>query len=199
MSKNELRPMKRVKPDTTFECIMAYYVNPDNFALTDKQEEIRQRWHEVFHLRLNKFTKFQIAKKLQKDYGLSPDRAYKDIKNSEMLFGEVMKSDKEGTRVLLFEHANELYRTAVQKQDLKAQSKALELMAQFGGIMNEDTANFNPEKLENLPIEINLPPHILKILEANVNAGVVDFNKLNVVDIPFETIKEEDATEEEES
>ena len=130
---------------------------------------------------------------------MSPDRAYKDIKNSEMLFGEVMKSDKEGTRVLLFEHANELYRTAIQKQDLKAQAKALELMAQFGGVMNEDAPNFNPEKLENVPIEINLPPHILKILEANVNAGVVDFNKLDIVNVPFEEVKEEDATEQEES
>lgn len=186
MSKNI--PINISKGDTTFDVILAHHINPVKFPLTEKQEEIRKRWAEVFALRLNYFSRIQVANKLVEDKEISLAQAYIDIRNSEHLYGNVLKADKEGNRAILFEYAHKFYQRAIQQKDLKAQAKGLELMAEFGGINDMDNAEFNPEKLENKEIKIVLPKEMLAVLKGIVSKGVVDFNSLNVSDINFEEL-----------
>jgi hypothetical protein len=180
-----------VKPDrdTTFESIMAYHLNPEKYKLSEKQEEIRKRWAEVLTLRLNYYSRIQVANKLIEDHGISLAQAYIDIRNSELLYGNVLKADREGTRAILFEYAHKYYQRAVQKNDLKAQGKALDLMAEFGGLKEMDNPEFNPEKLENKEIKIVMDPKLQKMLFEMVSKGVADFNSLNVTDVSFEDVK----------
>jgi hypothetical protein len=165
-----------VKPDrdTTFESIMAYHLNPEKYKLSEKQEEIRKRWAEVLTLRLNYYSRIQVANKLMDDHGISLAQAYIDIRNSELLYGNVLKADREGTRAILFEYAHKYYQRAVQKNDLKAQGKALDLMAEFGGLKE---------------IKIVMDPKLQKMLFEMVSKGVADFNSLNVTDVSFEDVK----------
>lgn len=180
-----------VKPDrdTTFESIMAYHLNPEKYTLTEKQEEIRKRWAEVLTLRLNYYSRVQVANKLIEDHGISLAQAYIDIRNSELLYGNVLKADREGTRAILFEYAHKYYQRSVQKNDLKAQGKALDLMAEFGGLKEMDNPEFNPEKLENKEIKIVVDPKQLMMLTEIIKKGVVDFNSLNVTDVDFDEVK----------
>ena len=83
-------------------------------------------------------------------------QAYLDIKNSEIIYGNVMQADKKGTKAILYEYAHKFYQRAMKSEDLKAQAKALELMAEFGGIRDIEQADYNPEKFENKEITINL-------------------------------------------
>lgn len=184
----QLIPIKPER-DTTFEAIMAYHLNPEKYKLSDKQEEIRKRWAEVLTLRLNYYSRIQVANKLMEDYNISLAQAYIDIRNSELLYGNVLKADREGTRAILFEYAHKFYQRSVQKNDLKAQGKALELMSEFGGLKEMDNPEFNPEKLENKEIKIMVSKDIQQKLLEMINKGIADFNGLNVTDIDFEDVK----------
>lgn len=180
-----------IKPerDSTFEAIMAYHLNPEKYKLSEKQEEIRKRWAEVLTLRLNYYSRIQVANKLMEDYGISLAQAYIDIRNSELLYGNVLKADREGTRAILFEYAHKFYQRAVQKNDLKSQAKALELMGEYGGLKDMDNPDFNPEKLENKEIKVVMSKDLQVMLLELIKKGTVDFNSLNVTDIDFDEVK----------
>lgn len=182
-------PLKINRGDTTFDTILAHYLDPIKFSLTPKQEIIRKRWAEVLTLRLNAYSRVQIANKLIEDHGISLAQAYIDIRNSELLYGNVLKSDKAGTRAILYEYAHQFYQRAIQMKDLKAEAKALDLMAEFGGIKDMDDLQFNPEKLENKELKLVIPNEQLEILKRMNSSGVADFNKMNIIDINFEDIK----------
>ena len=181
--------MKIRKGDTTFENIMAHHLDPLKFILTEKQEVIRKRWAEVLTLRLNYHSRIQVANKLVEDHGLSLAQAYIDIRNSELLYGNVLKADKEGTRAILYEYAHKFYQMAIREKDLKAMAKGLELMAQFGGLNEFDAQEFNAEKLENKEIKIVMPKPMIDALKVIINKGVADFNSLNVTDVDFQDVK----------
>lgn len=191
MANKNLRPMLRKAPETAFDAILAQYKSPDTIVLTDEQEKIKKRWSFVLQCRLEIFTRQEIANRLVDQFGISMALAYQDIRNSDIMYGDVLKADKEGTKAILYEYALELYRKAKQQQDLKAQSKALELLAKFGGVEAEDKADFDPDKFKNIPVEITLPPELLKILQDSIKGGVVDLNKLNVVDIPYTDVTDD--------
>ena len=186
MAKN--LPVNFSMGDTTFDHILAHHIDPIKFPLTDKQEEIRKRWAEVLTLRLNYHSRIQVANKLVLDSGISLAQAYIDIRNSELLYGNVLKADKEGTRAVHYEYAHKLYQRAIQKGDLKIQAKALELMDHFSGGNEVDNPEFNPEKLKNKEIKIGLPKQLLEVLKGVVSKGVVDFNDMDVTDIEFEEV-----------
>lgn len=177
------------KGDNTLEKIMAHHIDPVRFPLSDKLEIIRKRWAEVLTLRFNYYSPQQIVNKLMEDQGISMAQAYLDIKNSEIIYGNAMQSDKRGTKAILYEYAHKFYQRAMRAEDLKAQAKGLELMAEFGGIREIDQQDFNPEKFENKEITINLSKNLQGKLVEMIGAGVVDFNSLDVTEIDYEEIK----------
>jgi len=186
-------PFRIQKGDNTLDKIMAHHIDPIRFPLSDKLELIRKRWAEVLTLRFNYYSPQQIVNKLMEDQGISMAQAYLDIKNSEIIYGNVMQADKKGTKAILYEYAHKFYQRAMKSEDLKAQAKALELMAEFGGIRDIEQADYNPEKFENKEITINLSKNLQTKLVAMIGAGVVDFNSLDVTEVDFEEIKPEES------
>jgi hypothetical protein len=193
MSKKSQSLMKISRGDTTLEKILAHYIQPEKFRLSEKQEIIRKRWSEVFTLRLNYYSPQQIVNKLVEDHGISLAQAYIDLKNSEILYGNVLDSDRKGKRAILYEYAHKFYQRAIQAKDLKAQAKALELMAEFGGIHDTEDGNFNPDKLKNVTIEFNIPKEYVELLKNKT--GVDDFNLQKPIDVEFEELNQEENDE----
>jgi hypothetical protein len=185
-------PFRIQKGDNTLDKIMAHHIDPIRFPLSDKLELIRKRWAEVLTLRFNYYSPQQIVNKLMEDQGISMAQAYLDIKNSEIIYGNVMQADKKGTKAILYEYAHKFYQRAMKAEDLKAQAKALELMAEFGGIRDIEQADYNPEKFENKEITINLSKNLQGKLMDMIGAGVVNFNSLDVTEVDFEEIKPEE-------
>lgn len=184
-------PFKIQKGDTTLDKIMAHHIDPVRFPLSDKLEIIRKRWAEVLTLRLNYYSPQQVVNKLVEDSGVCLAQAYLDVRNSEILYGNVMRSDKKGKQALLYEYAHKFYQQSIKAKDLKAQAKALELMAKFGGLDEVELSEFNPEKFENKEITINLSKNLQGKLIEMIGGGVVDFNSLDVTEVDFEEIKPE--------
>lgn len=185
-------PFKIQKGDTTLEKIMAHHIDPVRFPLSPKLEEIRKRWSEVLTLSFNYYSPQQIVNKLMEDHGVSLAQAYLDVKNAQILYGNVMESDKKGKQAILYEYAHKYYQRAIQAKDLKAQAKALELMAKFGGLDEVDLADFNPEKLENVEIKFAIPKELYKYLKMGENEGVDDSNLSAPIDIEFENVEEDE-------
>lgn len=175
---------------------MAHHIDPVRFPLSAKLEEIRKRWAEVLTLSFNYYSPQQIVNKLQEDHGISLAQAYLDVKNSQTLYGNVMESDKKGKQAILYEYAHKFYQRAIQAKDLKAQAKALELMAKFGGLDDIDLSDFNPEKLENVTIQFAIQKKYYKYLKLAADQGVDDFNAKEPLDIEFEEVIEPEEDEE---
>lgn len=185
-------PFKIQKGDTTLEKIMAHHIDPVRFPLSPKNEEIRKRWAEVLTLSFNYYSPQQIVNKLMEDHGVSLAQAYLDVKNAQILYGNVMESDKKGKQAILYEYAHKYYQRSIQAKDLKAQAKALELMAKFGGLDEVDLADFNPEKLENVEIKFAIPKELYQYLKMGANQGVDDSNLSAPIDIEFENVAEDE-------
>jgi hypothetical protein len=185
-------PFKIQKGDTTLEKIMAHHIDPVRFPLSPKLEEIRKRCSVVLTLSFNYYSPQQIVNKLMEDHGVSLAQAYLDVKNAQILYGNVMESDKKGKQAILYEYAHKYYQRSIQAKDLKAQAKALELMSKFGGLDEVDLADFNPEKLENVEIKFAIPKELYQYLKMQPNQGVDDSNLSAPIDIEFENVDEDE-------
>lgn len=176
--------------DSTFDKIYAYYVDSSKFNLSPKQHEIRERWLSAFTLRLQFHSREQAAGVLKDKYGIERAQAYRDLKNAERLFGNVLKVDREGTLAILYEYSHKYFQMAIKAKDLKAMGKALDLMGKYADVDNDTSINFNPEKLEYKPIKISVPKLVIERILAQGQTGVHDFNK--VVDAEAIVIEDEE-------
>jgi hypothetical protein len=183
------RKMLLKRGDSTFDKILAHYINPEHFPLSDTNTDILNRLNEVFALRLNHFSPRQIVTKWEKEKGISQAQAYNDIRNSEKLFGNILKADVEGSRVVWMEYTRDYLKRCIQKGDRSNESKALKMLAEYGDLANKDNPEFNPEKFENMEIHVNVNKEVQNRLLEMLSGGSVDLNNLNVTDIEFEELK----------
>lgn len=181
--------------DSSMDKIRAYYSNPEKHPLSPTVDEVRMRLTEVITLKQTYWSNQKIVKKWAIDYGLSQAQAYIDIRNSELLFGEIMKTNRQSKQAMLYEYSFQLLQRAREKGDVKAEAKALDLMGKYSGIADEELMEFNPEKFENVEVSIAMPKEMQDILFQMALKGNVDFNDLNVVDIEFEEIKKKENEE----
>ena len=180
--------------DSTYDKIQAFYINPEAYPLSDAVEDIRKRWVYVTSLLLKAYPKFKIANMLEKDFGLSQAQAYLDIRNAENVFGSITKTDDEAFKVMWTEWTKDLLKRARQRKDLKAEAKALDMLAKYSDF-SKDAPEFNPEKLKNDDLVVKLPKALEPYLLKAIQTGIVDFNNIDVTDIPFEEITDKDEEE----
>mgnify|MGYP000162120534 CR=1 FL=1 len=168
--------------DSSFDKIYAYYKDSTKYPLTPKQTELKDRWLAAFTLRQNFHSREQAANVLMEKYEISRAQAYRDLKNAERLFGNVMKADRDGSLAILSEYSHKYLLMAVKAKDLKAQGKALELLGQAWEVDKLDNQLINPEKLTNPQIKLKFPSKLVDALVEKMTTGVADFNKLDVED-----------------
>lgn len=175
--------------DSSFDKIYAYYKDSTKYPLTPKQTELKDRWLAAFTLRQNFHSREQAANVLMEKYEISRAQAYRDLKNAERLFGNVMKADRDGSLAILLEYSHKFLLMAVKAKDLKAIGKALELMGKYAEVDKENAINFNPEKLENKPIKMSINKEVGNAILSHLLTGSLDFNNLTV-DTDFEEVED---------
>jgi len=188
----DTRPMNIKRDDDTFTRIHAHYINPEQFPLSKKDQEIANRWYKAFSLRLNGRSKQEIITMWRENEGIEAAQTYRDIRNAESLFADVEKSGKEAMRAIWIHEVQDLKRRAKERGDRKTEGHCLDLLAKYAGFTHEDDKGFNPEKLLNQNIEFTLPDVYLKVLEDMISRGVVDFNNLNIVDIQYTPVENDE-------
>ncbi|WP_340074533.1 hypothetical protein [Leptobacterium sp. I13] len=176
--------------DSTFDKIYAYYKDPSKYPLTKKQTELKERWLAAFALRQNFHSREQASNVLMEKYDISRAQAYRDLKDAERLFGNIMKADRDGSLAILYEYSHKYLLMAVKAKDLKAIGKALELMGRYSEIDRETAINFNPEKLEDKPIKVSVPKEVSQAIVKALSKGTVDFNDF-AIDVEHEEVEDE--------
>ena len=175
--------------DSSFDKIYAYYKDSTKYPLTPKQTDLKDRWLAAFALRQNFHSREQAANVLMEKYKISRAQSYRDLKNAERLFGNVMKADRDGSLAILLEYSHKFLLMAVKAKDLKAIGKALELMGKYAEVDKENAMNFNPEKFENKPIKMSINKQASNAIINHLLTGSLDFNNLTV-DTDFEEVKD---------
>jgi len=188
-SKQEKREMIIKRDDTTLDRILAHHKNPDAFELSASDEMQLERWREIFALLLRGYTKTEIVNMWVKK-GISMSQSYVDIRNTEVIFGDVMKSNKDFDKALFIAEVKDFIRRCKQKGDRKGESKGYDLLGKYSEFNKVDDAQFNAEKLANIKTELALDPKQERALEQFRNKGVSNFNDLNVIDIDHVDVKE---------
>lgn len=168
--------------DSTFDKIYAYYINSKKYTLTEKQNKLKDRWLAAFTLRKKFNSKTECVNILVEMYKISHVQAYIDIKNSEKLFGIIMKADRDGSLAILLEYSHAFLKMAIDAKDLKAIGKALELMGKYSDIDKENAINYNPDKLENNPIKMTIDKKVKEALLDHLVKGSLNLNNLVVTD-----------------
>jgi len=182
--------------DSSMDKIRAYYSNPEKHPLSPTVDEVRLRLTEIITLKQNYWSNQKIVKKWAIDYGLSQAQAYIDIRNSELLFGEIMKTTRQSKQAMLYEYSFQLLQRAREKGDVKAEAKALALMGKYSGIADEELMEFNPEKFENVEVSISMTKQMQELFKKLAEGGSVDFNGVDVTDIEFEDLNPKDGSTE---
>ena len=175
--------------DSSYDKIYAYYKDSTRYTLTPKQTELKGRWLASFTLRQNCHSREQAANVLMEKYEISRAQAYRDLKNAERLFGNVMKADRDGSLAILLEYSHKFLLMAIKAKDLKAIGKALELMGKYADVDKENGINFNPEKLENKPVKMSINKEVGNAIIKHLLTGSLDFNNLTI-DTDFEEVED---------
>ena len=175
--------------DSSYDKIYAYYKDSTRYTLTPKQTELKDRWLASFTLRQNFHSREQAANVLMEKYEIKRAQAYRDLKNAERLFGNVMKADRDGSLAILLEYSHKFLLMAIEAKDLKAIGKALELMGKYADVDKEIGINFNPEKLENKPVKMSINKEVGNAIIKHLLTGSLDFNNLTI-DTDFEEVEE---------
>lgn len=185
--------LRKARPLTTglthFEKILAYYLNDNGIELSEKEEELKNRWDTAFSLLLEWRSREQAVNALMQKFDISKVTAYSDVQNALNLFGDITKSSREGWRFLLFEYNQKTLQLALKDKNLEMVDKCLSRMERLSDL-NKDLTDFNPEKLEALDILIGISKRDKAIIQDKLNKGLVDLNDVEAEDIPFEEVKD---------
>ncbi len=139
--------MKQIAAESTLERIRRYYLEED-FVLTQKEEDLRQRYSAAFSSMLNDHESDKnVVSILMKEYSISEVQAYRDIAAARVLFGDIRNSNKEALRYMVTEWAKELFRLAREKKDFKGMEKALERITKANNLDKEDQDLPDPSKI----------------------------------------------------
>lgn len=126
--------MTTTSNNTAFDSIYAYYFanKKKKVKLTPKEEEIRQRWEQVWHLACGFQSKVSIANYLQRTYGLCKAQAYSDIKNAENLFGSDPNfNNKNAKREMLSAWIEQAIEKIWERSDGEEASKSFEVLSKY--------------------------------------------------------------------
>ena len=183
---------------THFENILAYFLDDrseeDRMALlSDHEKELKTRW-ETAHISMIEFRSTEdTVKKLVNLYGISKATAYRDVQNTEMLFGSFKSYDRDAWRYISIERKHKLYQLALKDKNLELAYKIDKEIDEIIGLDKEDPL-VNLEKIESNDYEITFSKKqelLIKQIFKNgpQGQGSVDMNVANTIDIDFTEIK----------
>lgn len=174
--------------DSSLDKIWAHYKNPDKVKLKGKQIEVEERLRSAWTSMVSGNPKTFVSNMLRMCYGLSVSQSYKYIAKAEILFGKVLKANIAGQRAVLYEMALQNHKEAKEKGQLKVAAMYFKEAKDLLG--EEDLVSFNPAKLEDKPDHYSVDPIVMEAIANKLKTGVVDFNNLEIEDIPHEDVTE---------
>ena len=180
--------------------IKDYYLSGETVTLTPAQEAVRDRMSFAYAT-LGKYKSItQVKDLLVREKGVSEAQAYRDINASINLFGDILKSSKEGHRYIVYEYAQKAFRIALDKEDVKGMNAAVANMTKLMGLdkIDPDMPDFG--KLKQSVYALVLAPESQKQIDGLISTaqGSLDLSTLIKPSISDAEILEENDSRAEE-
>ncbi len=176
----EIEKHKILPKETTYDRIFAWFAEGEGYVvLTDKENEIRERWQHAWILLCNGRSTEQVVNFICKiHHPIGRSQVYIDVKNCKKLFGEVGRASKEGERHILKEMGHKILQLAIRKGDLKAAAAQHMNLIKLGGLDNNDADLPDFSKLEQHFFTLNIPPEAMHLLKTMMNKGAVNLSEI---------------------
>ena len=187
---------------THFENILAYFLDDqlpeeDKLSrLSDYEQDLKKRWETAFMSMLEFRSVEDTVKRLVNLFDISKATAYRDIQNTEMLFGSFKRYDKEAWRYISIERKHKLYQLALKDKNLELAFKIDSEIDKIIGLDKDDPV-VNLEKIQSNHYEISIARKQELLIKQLFKEGnsVLDMNVSGTIDIDFTEIKEEQDAE----
>lgn len=166
----------------------------DELELTDGQYNYLRMLRACYGMLLDVRSKMYIVGRLIETFDISQRHAYNILRDTEQLFGQVHKVDKEINRHISIEMAKETYRLARDEGDLKSMNAANRALIEAAGLNNEDPDLPDFAKLQPSLNIMVLPEGMEQDIQRMLGAGVVNLNKVpdGAETITYEEVREGD-------
>jgi hypothetical protein len=151
--------------ETPLDRIRASYMREGAEASLSKSDlELREQLQATHALLTQYHSVQQTVKILQERYQVSQPTAYRRVRDTTELFGDVTKTSKEGVRDILFEMSMRVFQLAAGRKnefklpdpDLKAMNTAIARMSKLKGLDEKDNNALTPEMLARNTYVVNL-------------------------------------------
>ena len=187
--------LSKFKKDSSFQRIKASYIDESSVELTEREAEKKKRMSHAWSLRLNnKYSTYQVIQILMRDHGISQASAYREYNMSMQIFGDLDAVSVKADRLILQEALWNAYQKAVKSGQVELEIKALKVYASLFNF-EESENQIDPEKIQAHEYNIKMPRRMYKVMDKLFKEGVVDFNNLEVEDIDYNEVTENDETD----
>jgi hypothetical protein len=175
--------------DSNLDTIHASYLNSE-IELNDVQNEILERLLVVWTLRHRHPSVKASFAIYQRKTGKERAQFFRDTRNANILFGNLIESDKKANKAIYEEMVKEWLERCQKNGDTDNAVKLLKMLGDSWDVAKvEDQLKFNPEKLVDKPIKIKIPKIVELRMSMQSNTGVMNFNK--IIDAEAEIIEDE--------
>lgn len=164
------------KSGTTFDKIHAWYLfGQDEIKLSQKDQEIRDRWEAAFSLLVNYHSTENAIPVLKTKYNISRAQAYRDIIYAKKLFGDITQSSKDADRYILYELSMKTFQLAAKQKPphIEGMNRAIANMIKLKGLDRDEPDAVRPEDLES--------HNYYMIITYNRNPIKIDLNQMDKV------------------
>lgn len=158
------------------DMIIEFLTNSDDVHLSETQKRKLERYVEIHNLRKRYNTKKQVVAIIRKLYNVSEQCVYKDIINTEYIFGKTEKPSLDYERNFLIECSIKNIRIAFESNDSEIISKALLVHTKITGIDKEITEKPDFSKLQASITNINVPNEYLQLFQELIKNGTLNLN-----------------------
>lgn len=136
--------------------------------LPEKLEEKRLQYESANTYRVAGYSKEQVvALLMETNMATSRATAYTIVRDSEALFGDINKSNKDGLRHILTENFLAVYRKAWNNDDLKECNRALDSIAKINQLYDTTESGIDWKKVV-IPVPVFMTdPKILEQQQTN--------------------------------
>jgi len=164
---------------TTRDKIFSWYMDTtESIVLSEKEVKIQKRWATAYTMMCNHKSPEKVKNFLIKTHNISEAQAYRDIRASVSLFGDVGASDNKGFAHILFEMAMTTFTKAKKGGNLNQMNKAIANMIIIKGIGKDDLDLPDFAMFEPHEVKIDVPEEVLTLFTKLVSTGAVDITKL---------------------
>lgn len=150
---------------TDYQILNDYFTgNIDDYDLTPHQQERLERINHCYRMLNEMRPSIEIVKKLCNTHQLHQSSAWRDLRLTEQIFGDLRSPNKAMKRNIAEKMALDAYRIALDREDVKGMVAAGKLYVEATGCSIEDPEMPEFDKLQPNVYVMVLPPEAEKMM-----------------------------------